>query len=167
MVISSVIVLLIIGVLFYTWQSDDKGETLEYKENETMNEEIPTIDVSDKLPQATFEADDFEAKLEKKENNEFTYSVTNVTDKEITVPFSSSQRYQYVVKDQDGNVVFDSSADMLHNQALGEEILQPGEKLEYGFAVRDLKAGTYEVEVWLTSMSEHRFEQKTTFDVIE
>lgn len=161
LVISSVIVLLIIGILFVNFQSDkQKNETLDQEKEETS-----TIDLTGKLPNATFNADDFEATLEKSENNEFLYTVTNVTDKKITVPFGSSQRYQYVVKEQEGKVVYDSSAEMLYNQALGEEILQPGEKLQYEFVVKDLEAGTYEVEVWLTSMSEHQFKKKETITV--
>ena len=97
-------------------------------------------------------AGELEPSLTQKENGEFVYTVKNQTEKEVTLEFTSSQRYDYAVKNDKGETLYLYSSAAAFLQVLGTETMVQGEELSYTF---EIPPGGYEgegstIEVWLT-----------------
>ncbi len=82
----------------------------------------------------------------------FQYEVSNRTDKDITLDFSSSQRFDYSVKNDQGEQIYLFSSVTMFMAVLGEETIKQGETLSYEINLQelDLKEGNYSLSVWLT-----------------
>lgn len=97
-------------------------------------------------------AGEIEPSITKNENGQFVYTVKNQTEKEVTFEFSSSQRYDYAVKNSSGETVFLYSSAAAFMQVLGSETLAQGEELSYTIELppgEDFEGAT-SLEVWLT-----------------
>ncbi|MFC3210021.1 BsuPI-related putative proteinase inhibitor [Planomicrobium okeanokoites] len=111
--------------------------------------------------------DEVTALLEQMDSNLYRYTVNNQTDETMTYEFTSGQRYDYTISNQDGDELYRLSAVSTYMQALGEETIEPGEKLEYEFEVpsNDLEPGTYQLNAWLTPQEGPKFEAETELTV--
>ncbi len=91
--------------------------------------------------------------IEENGNGTYSYTVKNDTQELVTFNFTSGQRYDFTLTDEQGIEVFRMSSVSMYTQALGEENLSPGEELEYNIQVPEanLEPGTYTLEVWMTS----------------
>ncbi|WP_456273332.1 BsuPI-related putative proteinase inhibitor [Bacillus sp. AK031] len=88
--------------------------------------------------------------LTKTEDGRFVYTVKNQTEKEVTFEFTSSQRYDYAVKNA-GETIYLFSSTAAFMQVLGEETLAQGEELSYTFELPPEAKGKGDtLEVWLT-----------------
>lgn len=85
-------------------------------------------------------------------NETYRYIVKNDTQEAVTFNFTSGQRYDFTLTDEEGIEVFRMSSVSMYTQALGEEILRQGEQLQYDIQVPEanLEPGTYTLEVWMT-----------------
>jgi ABC-type molybdate transport system substrate-binding protein len=92
-------------------------------------------------------------------NGKFRYQITNQTDEDVTFHFTSSQRFDYAVKTEDGEQVFLFSSVALFMAVLGEETLKPEEELNYDIdlAELDLEKGKYILEVWFTPTGKEKY----------
>lgn len=90
--------------------------------------------------------------IEETGNGTYRYTVKNDTQEAVTFNFTSGQRYDFTLTDEQGNEVFRMSSVSMYTQALGEEILRQGEQLQYEIQVPEanLEPGTYTLEVWMT-----------------
>ena len=90
--------------------------------------------------------------IEETDNGTYRYTVKNDTQEAVTFNFTSGQRYDFTLTDEQGNEVFRMSSVSMYTQALGEEILRQGEQLQYEIQVPEanLEPGTYTLEVWMT-----------------
>lgn len=90
--------------------------------------------------------------IEETGNGTYRYTVKNDTQEAVTFNFTSGQRYDFTLTDEQGNEVFRMSSVSMYTQALGEEILRQGEELQYEIQVPEanLDPGTYTLEVWMT-----------------
>ncbi|MDN5710480.1 MAG: BsuPI-related putative proteinase inhibitor [Planococcus sp. (in: firmicutes)] len=90
--------------------------------------------------------------IEETDKGTYRYTVKNDTQEAVTFNFTSGQRYDFTLTDEQGNEVFRMSSVSMYTQALGEEILRQGEELQYGIQVPEanLEPGTYTLEVWMT-----------------
>ncbi|WP_211653499.1 BsuPI-related putative proteinase inhibitor [Planococcus alpniumensis] len=90
--------------------------------------------------------------IEETDNGTYRYTVKNDTQEAVTFNFTSGQRYDFTLTDEQGNEVFRMSSVSMYTQALGEEILRQGEELQYEIQVPEanLEPGTYTLEVWMT-----------------
>lgn len=90
--------------------------------------------------------------IEESGNGTYRYTVKNDTQEAVTFNFTSGQRYDFTLTDEQGNEVFRMSSVSMYTQALGEEILRQGEELQYEIQVPEanLEPGTYTLEVWMT-----------------
>ncbi|WLR54876.1 BsuPI-related putative proteinase inhibitor [Mesobacillus subterraneus] len=97
----------------------------------------------------------------------FQYEVKNQTEEEVTLEFTSSQRYDYSVKTKDGKEVFLFSSVASFLQALGEEAVKQGESLTYDIDLHELnlEKGDYILTVWLTPKGGKKFEVSKEFTV--
>ncbi|RAZ66499.1 BsuPI-related putative proteinase inhibitor [Planococcus maitriensis] len=90
--------------------------------------------------------------IEETGNGTYRYTVKNDTQEAVTFNFTSGQRYDFTLTDEEGVEVFRMSSVSMYTQALGEEILRQGERLQYDIQVPEanLEPGTYTLEVWMT-----------------
>ncbi|MBU9675045.1 Wzt carbohydrate-binding domain-containing protein [Planococcus sp. CP5-4] len=90
--------------------------------------------------------------IEETDNGTYRYTVKNDTQEAVTLNFTSGQRYDFTLTDEQGIEVFRMSSVSMYTQALGEEILRQGEELQYEIQVPEanLEPGTYTLEVWMT-----------------
>ncbi|MFA9557114.1 BsuPI-related putative proteinase inhibitor [Evansella sp. AB-rgal1] len=96
----------------------------------------------------------------------FKYEVINQTEEEVTLEFSSSQRYDYSIR-KDGQEIYLFSSLASFMQMMGDEVLSPGEKLSYEIDLNELglEAGDYTLEVWLTPIKGPKYLQEIEFSV--
>jgi hypothetical protein len=100
-------------------------------------------------------------------NGKFRYKITNQTDKDITFQFTSSQRFDYAVKSENGEQLFLFSSVAQFLAVLGEETLKPGEELHYDIdlAELNLEKGKYILEAWLTPTSKEKYKVEMDYIV--
>lgn len=86
---------------------------------------------------------------------QFVLTIQNNTEQKQTLTFSSSQDYDYQIKDSKGEVLYTYSADKAFLQAVEEEILIQGERLEFQIDAKEalpyLEKGDYKLEAWVTA----------------
>lgn len=54
-----------------------------------------------------------------------TFKIFNCNEEDVVFHFNTSQRYDFIIEDEEGNEVWRWSKDMMFAMALGEEILKP------------------------------------------
>jgi hypothetical protein len=81
----------------------------------------------------------------------FTYELKNQTEKVVELSFNTSQKFDYVLKDQSGKVIkfYSENKDFL--QVISKISLKQGEVYKIPITIEDVKPGKYLLEVWLTS----------------
>ena len=97
----------------------------------------------------------------------FLYSLNNTTEKELTLTFHSGQKYDYILRDEDGNKMMKFSDDKAFTEAIEYATLTPGEEINYELKVPSLDPGKYELEVWLTATTKETFKETINFEVLE
>lgn len=95
----------------------------------------------------------------------FRYELTNQTEKEKVFQFSSSQKFDYVIKDKNGKVVYQYSKNHMFMQVLTSLKLKQADVFTQDILVNNLEPGSYTLEVWLTPTGETEdYRQKITFN---
>ncbi|MBU9712890.1 BsuPI-related putative proteinase inhibitor [Evansella tamaricis] len=97
----------------------------------------------------------------------FQYIVKNQTENEITLEFSSGQRFDYSVETQDGEEIYLFSSVAMFIQEIGEEVIGPGEELIYDIDLNELslEPEDYVLTAWMTPMEGKKFEATSDFTV--
>ena len=92
----------------------------------------------------------------KREGNtyDFEYTVENQTDKSIHLTFNSGQKFDYVLRNEAGEILKRGSEGKFFTQAIIEQDLEAGGRLSFDIQLKDLAPGTYRLEAWLTAGSE-------------
>ena len=95
---------------------------------------------------------DMEVVLKEKSPLIYQYEVKNSLEKEVTLEFSSSQRYDFSVETETGEQIYLFSSVAMFMTVLGEETIKQGETLQYEINLHelDLKSGDYLLTVWMT-----------------
>ncbi len=111
--------------------------------------------------------DEVTSLLEQMDNDLYRYTVNNQTDETKTFEFTSGQRYDFTISNDEGEEFYRLSAVSTYIQALGEETLEPGEKLEYELEIPplELESGVYKLTAWLTPEEGPMYEAETEFTV--
>ncbi|MQR97372.1 BsuPI-related putative proteinase inhibitor [Fictibacillus phosphorivorans] len=95
----------------------------------------------------------------------FRYELKNQTEKEKVFQFSSSQKFDYVIKDKNGKVVYQYSKNHMFMQVLTSLKLKQADVFKQDILVNKLEPGAYTLEVWLTPTGETEdYRQKITFN---
>lgn len=95
----------------------------------------------------------------------FRYELKNQTEKEKVFQFSTSQKFDYVIKDKSGKIVYQYSKNHMFMQVLTSLKLKQADVFKQDILVSDLEPGTYTLEVWLTPTGETEdYRQKITFN---
>ncbi|TLS38171.1 BsuPI-related putative proteinase inhibitor [Pseudalkalibacillus caeni] len=95
----------------------------------------------------------------------FQYQIKNQTEQVQQITFPSSQQYDYVLKDKNGDALKQYSEGKMFTQAVKQVELAQAESMEFEIELSDLKPGTYTLEVWLTANGEKDYRQSVEFDV--
>ncbi len=93
-------------------------------------------------------------------------TIRNTTAKPLQLRFSSSQRYNLVIRNLQGEEVFNLASTQLFTQELGEENIMQGERNWVAIVPLVLRAGLYSAEAYLTtSDAKTRYTATTSFEV--
>jgi hypothetical protein len=97
----------------------------------------------------------------------FQYQVSNQSEKDITLDFTSSQRFDYSIKTTRGEEIFLFSSVSSFLQVVGKEVLSPKEYLVYDIDVKEvgLSKGMYKLTVWMTPATGKAFSASLDFSV--
>ncbi|MDM5336978.1 BsuPI-related putative proteinase inhibitor [Fictibacillus enclensis] len=94
------------------------------------------------------------------------YELKNQTEQIKTFEFTSGKKFDYIVKDESGKKVYQYSHDHMFTQSLSKITLKQGETFTQDIMVKNLPAGTYTIEIWLTAKNEENdYRQKKTFEI--
>ncbi|RDW22206.1 hypothetical protein CWR48_00430 [Oceanobacillus arenosus] len=147
---------LIWGVFYLTNESNeqdtesDQGSTGEQNEgDESVTQQIVKADNG-----LTFELAEVEAAGNGKA---FHYTVTNDSTEEIELNFTTSQRYEYELRNITEGTTTKYSDGRAFMQVLGDTKLAPWESTGYDISLQTLKPGEYQLTVFLVAknMSEY------------
>ncbi|MEH7436131.1 BsuPI-related putative proteinase inhibitor [Neobacillus drentensis] len=111
-------------------KSDDTAQTTQEWEDQgtTTNDEAfqPTLQY-----------------LQKDGQIEFTFSIKNKIGHLFTYHFSSTQRYDYTIRDTNGNILRQLSKEQTYLKLPGSEPIQPNAELIFTELIDSLPKGTY------------------------
>jgi hypothetical protein len=98
---------------------------------------------------------------------EFEFMVKNQTQEVQELEFTSSQRYDYAIKNEAGEVVRLLSSFSTYLQVMGEVTLKQGEELMYveEISFEDLPTGNYTVEFWITDKDKSNIKDSVKIEV--
>ena len=141
-----------------------QGEDTENQPEEPETEESGTIDEST----GDNTEGEMEPDIEHVNDDVYRYTLVNQTGEPHTFEFTSSQRYDFSLKNESGKEVFLFSSVSVYLQALGEETLDQGDNLSYEFEIPqlELEPGTYELTAWLTPRQGETY-KVTTEHIVE
>lgn len=118
-------------------------------------EENPAEETPDGEPEISIiEEDSIAVALEAKENADMKYlfKLVNTTDKDIELTFASLQEFDYIIKTQAGEKVFQYSDDMAFGEALVEKTIKANDTLvmevDLTEVIPTLESGLYSLEIW-------------------
>lgn len=77
------------------------------------------------------------------EKTVYEFTITNESDEEKELSFTTSQRYEYELRDQNNELVKRFSDGMAFMQVLEDIELPPGESLSYELKLPELEPGSY------------------------
>ncbi|WP_270182520.1 BsuPI-related putative proteinase inhibitor [Alkalihalobacillus sp. CinArs1] len=95
----------------------------------------------------------------------FTYKVQNQTEKVQTVVFPSSQKYDYKLYNEEGEVLVTYSANKSFIKQVEKEEVKQADTLEYTITLDSLAKGSYTLEIWLAVENEEDFKKTIDFTV--
>lgn len=92
----------------------------------------------------------------KRENNTyyFEYIVENKSEHSVHLTFNSGQKFDYILRNEAGEILKRGSDGKFFTQAIIEQDLEAGGQLTYDIVLKDLSPGNYTLEAWLTAGSE-------------
>ncbi|WNF38668.1 BsuPI-related putative proteinase inhibitor [Bacillaceae bacterium IKA-2] len=100
----------------------------------------------------------------------YTFTLKNISEKDIDLTFSSTQEYEYQIKDDTGNVVYTYSMDKMFGQMMVEKTLTAGEEISINVDVdifSSLEAGTYTLEIWSVALEAENLSSKVDIIIEE
>lgn len=101
-----------------------------------------------------------------KENDKghsFTYEMMNSGDRDITLQYTTSQRYEYEIHRKNGGVVARYSDGKSFLQVLKDEPLKKGETVTVDITLPELGSGEYTLVVWSTAKGMNQSKQSIDF----
>ena len=97
----------------------------------------------------------------------YTFTLKNISEEDITLSFSSTQEYEYQIKDESGNLIYTYSMDKMFGEMFMEKTLAPNEEYTISVDINSylstLDPGTYNLEIWSVALEAD--ELKTTAQI--
>ena len=89
------------------------------------------------------------------EKNSYIFTIKNVGSEPMKLNFPSTQKFDFSIKNKDGEEIYRYGFNHSFAQVLTEEIIAPNESIEYEIyiedKIKDLEPGSYNLEVWLSA----------------
>lgn len=107
----------------------------------------------------------------KEENGDYFLVITNGTEEDVTLTFTSGQQFEYQLFDDAGETVYTYSMNKMFTQALSEQVVAAGESWELPLDLTNeltsmsVPEGTYRLDVW--SLAEQFDGEKVSIDEFE
>lgn len=98
---------------------------------------------------------------------EFIITLINNSSKTKRLEFSSSQKYEIIVTDQNNHEVYRYSEGKMFAQALESTLIKQGESIKWEEIWEGIKPGEYEVEISILSDDAEGLIKKKTIQVTE
>ncbi|MCA0989102.1 BsuPI-related putative proteinase inhibitor [Guptibacillus algicola] len=95
----------------------------------------------------------------------FTYRIQNQTEKVQTVTFPSSQKYDYKLYNEEGEVLKTYSANKSFIKEIQTAEVKQAETLDYTITLDSLPNGSYTLEIWLTVEGDDDYMKKIDFTI--
>jgi hypothetical protein len=153
----SIIVIVIVGILLVS-----NGVNKHEEENQVKPSE--NKETSEKFPNGVH-AVLSEQKTGATGEHQFLYEIHNQTDSPVELIFSTSQKYDYTLKNDRGLTIMKYSEDKMFMQVMTEELLQPGGTYSINISVPQLAPGSYNLTVWLITKTKGDFKKSIDFIV--
>ncbi|MBN9655012.1 hypothetical protein J0K78_12100 [Halobacillus sp. GSS1] len=99
------------------------------------------------------------------QSNHFEYTIHNVTEEPVTLPFRSGQRYEYYIRDGKGQLIDTYSKGKMFTQEVTEKVIDPGETYTEKITLSPLPPGSYVLEVESVSKYKNKFKKIVKFEV--
>ncbi|MFC4619317.1 BsuPI-related putative proteinase inhibitor [Camelliibacillus cellulosilyticus] len=80
-----------------------------------------------------------------------SFALKNQTERDVTYHFNTAQRFDYIIKDQNGAIVKKFSHGRMFAQVLGEMTLKANGEKTFQDTIPSLAPGNYTAEFWLTA----------------
>lgn len=90
----------------------------------------------------------------KEQDGKYYLVITNDTEEDVTLEFTSGQLFEYQLLDSKGEIQFTYSMNKMFTQALSEHVVKVGESWELPLDIQtelsamQVPAGTYQLDVW-------------------
>ncbi|MBY6037071.1 hypothetical protein KUV80_10410 [Fictibacillus nanhaiensis] len=100
----------------------------------------------------------------------YVFAIQNDKTEPVELTYTSTQTYDYSIKDPEGKVLYTYSMDKTFAQVIAKKQLEPGGALHFEVNLSEglkyLESGTYTVEIWATvkDRSDLRTEMEVTYD---
>ncbi|WP_026690307.1 BsuPI-related putative proteinase inhibitor [Alteribacter aurantiacus] len=129
---------------------DHTDEEEQTKDDESSDETEGTDSVTEYDLTFTLDVEESDGQFH------FTMTIDNDTDHDKQIDFASGQKFDILVKDESGTVLYHFAEGMMFTQALVSETIAPGESLvleETWTADEDISGQTLDVEAMLNIFS--------------
>lgn len=90
----------------------------------------------------------------KEQDGKYYLVITNDTEEDVTLEFTSGQLFEYQLLDSKGEIQFTYSMNKMFTQALSKHVVKVGESWELPLDIQtelsamQVPAGTYQLDVW-------------------
>ncbi|MCA1031398.1 hypothetical protein LCL95_10205 [Bacillus timonensis] len=95
----------------------------------------------------------------------YTYVVKNEGPTNAILTFNTSQRYDYFIRNDEGEKIHQFSDGKMFLQVFQDVIVKPGECLSFDLSLPKLQRGEYSIVVWLTARNAMGLRKKHSFYV--
>ncbi|GGF15625.1 hypothetical protein GCM10010954_12850 [Halobacillus andaensis] len=156
-IVAGCLVVFLVGCSNDDANEEEKNNSEE--ESSESSEEPEPENIVSLIEQLTFDSN-----VESTEEGlDFNFHITNEADEPIILGFNSSQKYEIVLENADGEEVYKYSNEQAFSQQLTTEELDPGDKLEANETLEEeLPAGEYDATMsfLVTSINDQPLETK-------
>ncbi|WP_101843459.1 BsuPI-related putative proteinase inhibitor [Halobacillus sp. Marseille-P3879] len=145
--------------------SNEEDQSEEKNSSEESNEEPDPENIVSLIEQLSFDAEVDSTD----EGVNFNFFISNEAEEPIILGFNSSQKYEIVLENEEGEEVYKYSNEQAFSQQLTTEELEPGDQLEANETLEeDLPPGEYDAKMsfLVTSINDQPLETKP-FEITE
>lgn len=125
-------------------KTDEKEKMMKKKQEFNPGEHDSPKDVS-----LSFKVTD-DGQVEN-QHKKIIYTIKNTGKQTLNLEFGTSQKYEYVITDKNGNEVYRYSKHNAFMQVLQELKLGPGEEKQFDIILPELEKGRYTFEIFLVA----------------
>lgn len=161
--------LLIASILLFMKPADQQEKVQDSRDSDEKTEKLEESQIvtNDSQEENKLKFTLEKAKSKGSTSRNYIYTISNEGNKTVTLSFSTSQRYDYELKNKAKERITRFSHGRAFMQVIGEEKLAPGESVSYDIALKNLEPGEYELTVYSVAKGVDESATVVEFTVIE